>query len=734
MKTVIDILYGWTLVTAASIALGSLAARWLGLRLYRLERVVLSFVLGSAVLSLAMFVLCALHLVHRGVLQVLALAAIASAVWIWRKDLSERMPNPPDRVTLGVFLAGFAVFGVVYFFNALAPEVSPDGMAYHLGVVGAFDRAHGFTHLRPTTFSYLPQGVEMLFLFAYEFGHQSAAAMTHFSFLLALPWLALCFGRRFGLTTAGAFAGLLAYASPVAAIDGVSAYNDVALAAAAFGAFYLLEIWRETEQRGALVAAGLTAGFAASIKYTGALVVVYTIVSAAWHARRSTTRMLGSTAAVAASGALAAGPWLLRNWISTGNPVLPVFSLWFANPYVSPKVESALRAMAIEGAYHTARWRGLWESVAHGVNPGLIGPVFLAAPLGLLAIRHPVGRRSLIAAAVLGVAYIVNSDTRFLIPLLIFLAIPLAIALKRAGRWVMGLAALHLVLSWHTVVPLYAAPQWNIREVPVRAALRLTPEDDFFRRRAPEYFVARMVESQTPPGSWIFAFSALPESYTSRTVLVGFQDSVSYNMLIWVMRACSPPDVDECRFHFAARNALGVRLISRSKGAWSPDEIRFWNGAREVTRGRGWRLRAEPDPWDVQLAFDNDPLTFWTPNERVRPGMWIEAQFEPAARVDGLTVLARKSHMGDARVMVLDPKQGWRDAGASRTCAAAQSGAGLRRLAMEELKLRGVGYLVIADEEPIARDFRFNRAAWGLTEIAEYDGSRLYRLDAAPRY
>ena len=41
----------------------------------------------------------------------------------------------------------FAAFGIVYLVNALAPEMSPDGSAYHLPFVARYLRAHGFERI-----------------------------------------------------------------------------------------------------------------------------------------------------------------------------------------------------------------------------------------------------------------------------------------------------------------------------------------------------------------------------------------------------------------------------------------------------------------------------------------------------------------------------------------------------------------------------------------------------------
>ena len=66
--------------------------------------------------------------------------------------------------------------------------------------------------------------------------------------------------------------------------------------------------------------------------------------------------------------------------------------------------------------------------------------------------------------------------------------------------------------------------------------------------------------------------------------------------------------------------------------AWA----RTWPGvgASELPRAAEWRLRAFPNPWDVQQAFDNSPLTRWASRERPWPGMFIEVDFGKPETID----------------------------------------------------------------------------------------------------
>src|SRR5258708_3112487 len=184
--------------------------------------------------------MCAVNLVHKGGFLALGATAIlgVSRKGGYRAQGNE-FPALP-RVWRWVMAGVFAVFTVYYFFNAWAPENSPDGMAYHLWVVTEYARAHGFVRIPISFYANLSQGLELLFLYGFVFGKRSAAALVHFSFLAALPFLMLSYGRRFGFPRAGAAAGLFVFAAPVVGIYGSVAYVDVAMATIPSPLFYFL--------------------------------------------------------------------------------------------------------------------------------------------------------------------------------------------------------------------------------------------------------------------------------------------------------------------------------------------------------------------------------------------------------------------------------------------------------------------------------------------------------------
>ena len=394
MSPAIYPLAGAGLTVASSIAFGTILLRGLGVRFHRVEQQAFAFVAGSACLSMVILALSAIHMARKGVFYGLAGCLIVLAYRGRTKFVSKSFPSVPLWLP-ALSIAVASPFVVLYFFNALAPEVSPDGSTYHLGNVLRFWSNNGLIPIRDM-YGAFPEGLEMLFLFAFSIGRHSAAALVHFAFLLALPVLMICYSLRFGFPKAGFLAAVLVFLSPVIGRDGTVAYNDVALAAAMFGVFYLLELWLQAKDNRLLVVAGLLAGFCVGIKYTGAIVFLYAFyvfIRAAGDRRYRWRPLL----IFAVFSLILVAPWLIKNAVYMQDPLAPFLNSYFPNAYFSPKFEADYRqSRSLFAAPVSARELALRYTVA-GI--GFLGPIFLLAPLALFSLRLR-GGRLLIAAAI----------------------------------------------------------------------------------------------------------------------------------------------------------------------------------------------------------------------------------------------------------------------------------------------------------------------------------------------
>ena len=480
----------------------------------------LRFVIGAAVVSLAVLALATVHLANLWSFAVVGTAALAAA-WILRDAVT--VPRPT------LLLALFAPFFIWYLVYALAPEASPDGSGYHLGLVRRYFEHDGLVRITTSMYADFSQGVEMLFLMAYAFGKEPAAAVVHLSFLAVLATLLIGFDRKSGWAAA-----LLVVASPVVAIDAASAYNDVALACVLFALFVLLE-------RGEVNpwVIGLLAGFAFGIKYTGIVALPYALV----RCRKP---------AVLAGALLTMAPWMGKNWVFVGNPVAPFFNRVFPNEFMRASTEDQYRkAMRNYNGASIGLDTPLEVTVRGGVLQGIAGPAFLLLPVALFAWREPAVRRLLAAGVVFGLPWFANLGTRFLIPSLAFFALAIAVALGslRPGRLLLStLAGVQMIAAAPAAIDRYAAPYvWHIAEFPWKAALGIEAQDVYLRRRLGEtYDLARLIDRTVPVGCRVYTAWPLPEAYTGREILLDYTAALN-NRLSEALATGNPEAAAEFR-------------------------------------------------------------------------------------------------------------------------------------------------------------------------------------------
>jgi hypothetical protein len=195
----------------------------------------------------------------------------------------------------------------------------------------------------------------------------------------------------------------------------------------------------------------------------------------------------------------------------------------------------------------------------------------------------------------------------------------------------------------------------------------------------------------------------------------------------------------EHAFRFARQPLEAVRVVQtntpapgsdRAKDLWSVFELRVFADGREVERGPGWRVWAGPNPWGADLAFDGSPVTRWRSWERIRAGMFLQAEFGGAVAADEVRLLMSQDQHGvRMRLEGKPPGGSWRTLAPEphvRGCAVPLT---LRRMAARELRRGGVTHLLVHEQDFAWPDLSRNRRAWGLREIGAVDGYHLYQLE-----
>jgi len=738
MIRVVPILFGALFTLATAWSLGMLLLRRVVPSLDAWEGRLLGLIAGSACLSEVMFALCAAKLLYSGALFALGVASIGYAIYSGAFRPHGKPFEPLAPLWRWVFIAVFAAFTWYGFFNALAPEHSSDGMSYHLSQVLIYQRAHGFPRITTDIYASLSEGIEMLYLFAFEFGKHSAAALVHYAFLIALVFLVLAYGRRMGRPAVGVAAALFTYTCPLMLRDATTAYIDVAVPAVLFALFYLLQVWDETvdpKMRSQwLVPIGILAGFGYAVKYTAFLAVPYALGFVAWKLWRAHKPLVRPVLVVALLAAVMILPWMLKNWIEVANPLSPFANRIFPNPYVHVSFEDGYRRYFSTGGL-SSRWQiPLEVTLKGGQLGGFLGPLFLLTPLALLSLRFRQGRQLLLAALVLGCTYFGNILTRFLLPAVPFISLALALAIANLPWLLLALVAANAIACWPAMYGFYSTPgSWQLYEVPIKAALRRQSEDAYLSED-PDYKIVRMIGGLVPPNDRIFAIGQGGKSYLPREVLIGYQGALNEVMqdILWTALFQDYQPLSSLKFDFPAREFRKLRVVLKGNQPdqqWSMAEVRIFDGSTELPRDPGWRLRAQPNPWDVQLAFDNSPVTRWRSWQPASAGMYVEVDFPRPQRVSSVAVESSHDSV-NAKIALegMGTDGQWSTVSDHPKISAHPIRVSLRMAAIAELKARGIQYLVIHPEDPGANDFFRYPAAWGLSLVGQESGAHLYRI------
>jgi hypothetical protein len=434
-----------------------------------------------------------------------------------------------------------------------------------LGNVARDWRHHGFDWDYHSIYSSLGQGMEMLFLVAFSIGRHPAAAMVHMAFQAALPLLMVCYGRRFGFPRVGAFAGLLVYACPVVGIAGISAYNDLAVATLIFAGFYLVEVNYAQLSYKVMFLCGLLCGYSYAIKYTAWLTLPF--AAGLTRGRRCWALCLGAAAM--------AGPWMVRNWIWLRNPAAPFLNSWFPNPYWSAAAEHQYLAGLREYPHFKSYWDFIAQvTVLGGLVPGMIGPAFLLLPLSLLALRHPRGRKLLVAGAVYSIPAFFNTDVRFMIPALPFFALALGLAMQNS-RWILPIVALfQAFLCWPAVMDAYCDPNaWRVRGFQLRAG------SPYIASHVGDYALKDAIERWVGPNQRIFSLAGRAQAYLDRDIVVGYESSQGIRIQEALLNGSAREAKSEgCDFLLVNDGDAVADNLKQNPNIWGVTEVAKANG------------------------------------------------------------------------------------------------------------------------------------------------------------
>ncbi len=709
-------MFGGLLPAVAAYGLGAFCLR--GLQVPR----VAALAVGAALESTIIFFLLLGGEAH--LLWFATLAALALLLLFFSRPISPTVSvQSLDHPTKVLLIAILGAYGLLYFIHALAPEIQPDGITYHLGLVREYARLGRFPD-RVGFYEMIPQGLEMLFLFAFVIGKHSAAKLVHFVFLAATVPLMIALGRRLKLRDGiSATAAALYFCAPVVGLSGTSSYNDAGFVFFVLAAAYFLLAWKQDGNNRYVAAAGLAAGFCYAIKIPGLLVVLLAVLFVLWECKPKAALI------VATAALLMIAPWMVRNTVLTGNPFAPLFNNWFPNPYFHYSSELHLRhTWKSYGGF--VAWRAPWDLAVTGRLTSIVGPLFLLSPLSLLALRSRAGRLCWIAALALATPWLTNVGTRFIMPALPFVALAMAMVLPRRLGW--ACLGFHAISCWPGVRELYERSYWKLPPFPLRAALRLESEQAYLSRVLPEFQTLQMLKANTRPEEAIFALASAPYAYLDQQILEYWHCSRAERLRDALQIAAAP--VPELRCNLAATwppQALkGLRFQATGSTAWEWRiyEARLFSGPDRIYSSPHWTFWCSPNRWEIPAAFDDNLASAWRSLEPVRPGMYIEVMLD---RPQLLTSAQLVTYPFPTEILGQGTDSKWRVI-CKNPSMEPRPPDSLRRTAVRFIKQEGFRYILT----PLGKDgngslgqkMAGDLKEWGLELVAEAPGMCLLRI------
>lgn len=214
---------------------------------------------------------------------------------------------------------------------ALAPAIKTDALVYHLAVPKAYLENRGVILLPNNIYSFFPMQVEMLYLFCLALRGEVLAQLAGLgiSFLLLLALT-----QYYKQSVSSRLAPLvptLYFSTFTFFFTAHAAYVDVPAAAFTFLTYYAWDRWRREKQNGWFYTMILFTGAAVASKLTAVIVLPLVFFGIVWECRktRDTAGVFKKILIFIAGISAFLLPWWGRNYLASGNPLVPYMMQFF---------------------------------------------------------------------------------------------------------------------------------------------------------------------------------------------------------------------------------------------------------------------------------------------------------------------------------------------------------------------------------------------------------------------
>ena len=237
-------------------------------------------------------------------------------------------PLSPLKTSAQIVLGALALLSLSL---ALAPAFATDALVYHLAAPKAYLEAGGLINLPNNIYSFFPQQIEMLYLFALALGSDSLAQLTGLGIVFILLISLWQYYRNKSSSVYAWLVPLVFITTPTFFSISSSAYVDLQSATYVFLAFYAWENGCTRNQPRWYFLMTLFAGAAVATKLTTVIILPLALLGLAIHGRshKKTRQVAGQCLLLILGSLMLILPWLAKNYYYTGNPFAPFFMSFF---------------------------------------------------------------------------------------------------------------------------------------------------------------------------------------------------------------------------------------------------------------------------------------------------------------------------------------------------------------------------------------------------------------------
>ena len=210
---------------------------------------------------------------------------------------------------------------------ALAPAFRTDALAYHLAVPKAFLQAGGLVNLPSNIYSFFPQQMEMLYLFALALGTDSLAQLTGLGIVFLLLLALWHYSSKKMEDSYAWLTPVIFFSTPTFFSLASSAYVEVQTVTYLFLAFYCWENGCKRKHTNWFILMTLFTGAAVATKLTSVIILPLAFLGLAIHSltHKNVNQAATQCLILVLGSLLILSPWLARNYFFTGNPLAPFF-------------------------------------------------------------------------------------------------------------------------------------------------------------------------------------------------------------------------------------------------------------------------------------------------------------------------------------------------------------------------------------------------------------------------